>query len=145
MERKCGAILAQNVSNVVEYKASLPGRVEGTCRWILSNSQYQDWYSQTETCLLWISGYPGSGKTVLSAYLLEYLGAAEFSLGLRSMLCYFSCDEKIEKQRDSKTILRSLIHQLITERRRLVKYVKTAYEMYGLHFDQDFNRLWKIL
>lgn len=98
-----------------------------------------------ETCLLWISGYPGSGKTILSAYLLEYLEATEFSLGSRSMLCYFFCDEKIEKQRESKTILRSLIHQLIIGHRPLIKYVKTAYEMYGPHFDQNFNELWKIL
>ncbi len=145
MERTCVAILAQNVSDAAEYKSSLPGRVEGTCRWILSHPQYRDWYSQTETCLLWISGYPGTGKTILSAFLLEYLGAAEFSLGLRSPLCYFFCDEKIEKQRDSKTILRSLIHQLITRRRLLIKYVKTAYEMYGPHFDQNLNGLWKIL
>lgn len=145
MERDCVAILAQNVSNAAEYKSSLPGRVEGTCRWILSNSQYLDWYSQRETCLLWISGYPGSGKTILSTYLLEYLGAAEFPLGLRSMLCYFFCDEKIEKQRDSKTILRSLIHQLITKRRQLIKYIKAAYEIYGPNFDQDLTGLWRIL
>ncbi|KAI9704748.1 MAG: hypothetical protein M1836_006528 [Candelina mexicana] len=145
VERKSVAILAQHVSNVAEYKSSLPDRVEGTCCWILSHPQYRDWYSQTETCLLWITGYPGSGKTVLSAYLLEYFGAAEFSLGLRSTLCYFFCDAKIEKQRDSQTILRSLIHQLITRRRLLVKYVKTAYEMYGPHFDQNLNGLWRIL
>ncbi|KAI9717630.1 MAG: hypothetical protein M1812_004575 [Candelaria pacifica] len=145
VERKCIAILAQNVSNAAEYKSSLPGRVEGTCCWILSHPQYRDWYAQTETCLLWISGYPGSGKTILSAYLLEYLGAPEFTLGLRSTLCYFFCDEKIEKQRDSKTILRSLIHQLITRRRPLIKYVKTAYEMYGPHFDQNLDGLWRIL
>ncbi|KAL8649791.1 MAG: hypothetical protein Q9226_005427 [Calogaya cf. arnoldii] len=144
VERTCVAILAQNASNAAEYKSSLPGRVEGTCRWILSNSQYRDWDSQRETCLLWISGYPGSGKTILSAYLLEYLAAAQFPLGLRSMLCYFFCDEKIEKQRDSKTILRSLIHQLITKRRQLIKYIKTAYELYGPHFDQDVTGLWRI-
>ncbi|KAL9626840.1 MAG: hypothetical protein Q9204_007002, partial [Flavoplaca sp. TL-2023a] len=145
VERECVAILAQNVSNAAEYKSSLPGRVEGTCRWILSDSQYRDWYSQQKTCLLWISGYPGSGKTILSTYLVEYLGAAELPLGLRSMLCYFFCDEKIERQRDSKTILRSLIHQLIIKRRQLIKHIKTAYEIYGPNFDQDLTGLWRIL
>ncbi|KAL9121971.1 MAG: hypothetical protein Q9187_001470 [Circinaria calcarea] len=145
VERKCVAILAQNASNAAEYRSSLPSRVEGTCRWILSNPQYRHWYSQTKTCLLWISGYPGSGKTTLSAYLLECLGAGEFSPILPSTLCYFFCDEKIEKQRDSKAILRSVIHQLLTGRRLLIKYVKHAYELYGPHFDQHLNVLWKIL
>src|SRR5690349_16712913 len=100
VERKCMALLTQNTQNMAEYKSSLPSRVEGTCQWILSNSQYRDWSLQNETCLLWISGYPGSGKTILSAYLLEYLSAGELSPGLRTTLCYFFCDEKIDTQRD---------------------------------------------
>ncbi|KAI4267500.1 MAG: hypothetical protein LQ337_008321, partial [Flavoplaca oasis] len=76
---------------------------------------------------------------------VEGTWATELPLGLRSMLCYFFCDEKIEKQRDSKTILRSLIHQLIIKRRQLIKYIKTAYEIYGPNFDQDLTGLWRIL
>lgn len=144
-ERKCIAILAENTSNIAEYRSSLPKRVEGTCRWILLDPHYREWYLTTESCLLWINGDPGSGKTILSAYLLEYLETAEFSPRFRTRLCYFFCDEKIEKQRDSKTILRSLIHQLITGHRPLVKYVKTAYELYGSYFHQNLTELWKIL
>ena len=144
MERKCIALLTQKIPNVAEYKSSLPTRVEGTCQWILSNSQYRDWNLQTEACLLWISGYPGSGKTILSAYLLEYLGAGEHSPSLRTTLCYFFCDEKIDTQRDGTAILRSLIHQLLMRRRLLIKYVKAAYDVQGPHFDQNFNELWRI-
>ncbi|OAF56656.2 hypothetical protein VC83_07280 [Pseudogymnoascus destructans] len=144
VERKCMALLTQNTQNVAEYKSSLPSRVEGTCQWILSNSQYRDWSLQNETCLLWISGYPGSGKTILSAYLLEYLSAGELSPGLRTTLCYFFCDEKIDTQRDGKAILRSIIHQLPVRRRLLIKYVKTAYDFHGPQFDRSFNELWRI-
>ncbi|KAG9244623.1 hypothetical protein BJ878DRAFT_550029 [Calycina marina] len=52
MERKCIALLMQNTSSAAEYKSSLPHRVEGTCQWILSNSHYRDWNSQTRNCLL---------------------------------------------------------------------------------------------
>lgn len=99
---------------------------------------------QKETCLLWISGYPGSGKTILSAYLLEYLDAGEFSPSLHTTLCYFFCDEKIETQRDGMAILRSIIHQLLVRRRLLIKHVKDAYDRYGPQFDQSFNTLWRI-
>jgi ankyrin repeat protein len=118
--------------------------VEGTCQWILSNSKYHDWNFQNVACLLWISGYPGSGKTILSAYLLENLGAGEYSPSLRTTLCYFFCDEKIDTQRDGTKILKSLIHQLLMRRRLLIKYVKAAYDVQGPHFDQNFNELWRI-
>ena len=99
---------------------------------------------QKETCLLWICGYPGSGKTTLSAYLLDHLSTSEFSPGSRTTLCYFFCDDKIESQRDGLSILRSLIHQLLVRRRLLIKYVKAAYDYAGPEFDQKFNQLWQI-
>ncbi|KFY25359.1 hypothetical protein V491_01785 [Pseudogymnoascus sp. VKM F-3775] len=144
VERKCMALLTHNTPNVAEYKSSLPSRVAGTCRWVLSNSQYRGWSLQNETCLLWISGYPGSGKTILSAYLSEYLSAGELSPGLRTTLCYFFCDEKIDTQRDGKAILRSIIHQLVIQHRLLIKYVKAAYDFHGPQFDRSFNELWRI-
>ena len=144
MERKCIALLTQNTSNAAEYKSSLPYRVEGTCQWILSNPQYLEWNLQKESCLLWISGYPGSGKTILSAYILEYLAARELPPNLRTTLCYFFCDEKIDTQRDGKTILRSLIHQLLVRRQSLIRYVKSAYDVQGPQFDQSFDQLWRI-
>ncbi|KAH8599520.1 ankyrin repeat-containing domain protein [Bisporella sp. PMI_857] len=143
VERKCVALLTQHTANAAEYMSSLPIRVEGTCQWILSHSQYRDWSSKRETCILWIIGYPGSGK-ILSAYLLEHLSRGELSPSSRTTLCYFFCDEKIDTQRDGLTILRSLIHQLLVRRRLLIKYVKDAYDIYGPHFDQDFNELWRI-
>jgi len=99
---------------------------------------------QNEPCLLWISGYPGSGKTILSAYLLEYLTTGERSPSTRTTLCYFFCDEKSNTQRDGLAIVRSLILQLLMRRRLLVKHVKAAYDFYGPHFDQNFHELWRI-
>ncbi|PMD46365.1 hypothetical protein L207DRAFT_507281 [Hyaloscypha variabilis F] len=144
VERKCVAVLAQNTSSASEYKFALPQPVEGTCQWILSNVQYREWYLRKETCLLWISGYPGSGKTTLSAYLLDYLSAGELSPSSRTTLCYFFCDDKIDTQRDGLSILRSLIHQLLVRRRLLIKYVKAAYNYAGPEFDQKFGQLWQI-
>lgn len=143
MERHCVVLLTQNTSNAADYKSSLPSRVEGTCQWILSNSQFRDWSLQQETCLLWISGYPGSGKTILSAYLLDHLDAAA-SPNLQTTLCYFFCDGKIETQRDGTAILRSLIHHLVVRCRSLIKYVKRAYDIQGPQLDRNFSALWKV-
>lgn len=98
---------------------------------------------QKKTCLLWINGYPGSGKTILSAYLLEYLTEGKFSPSFRTTLCFFFCDEKIETQSHGTAILRSVIHQLVLRRRVLIKYVKRAYDLHGPRFDQNLNELWR--
>src|SRR4051794_27706260 len=47
-------------------------RVEGTCEWIKINRIYMSWISG-DTNLLWISGGPGKGKTMLSIFLTEEL------------------------------------------------------------------------
>ncbi|KAK5722838.1 hypothetical protein LTR17_014224 [Elasticomyces elasticus] len=55
-----------------EHEAALKVRAEGTGQWLLDNRHYQSWKSGKETCL-WIKGKPGSGKTVLSAMIIEDL------------------------------------------------------------------------
>jgi hypothetical protein len=147
VERKCVAILTQNTSDASEYRASLPTRVDGTCQWILTHPQYIGWNLEKGTRFLWISGYPGSGKTILSAYLLEYLSGGEVSPVVRKKSkspCYFFCDEKIETQRHGTAILRSLIHQLLTRHRVLVKYLKVAYDLQGPKLEQNSHELWRI-
>lgn len=138
MERQCVVLLTQNTPNAADCKSALPVRVEGTCQWILSDPQYLDWNLQKETCLLWISGYPGSGKTILSAYLLDHLDEAA-SPNLWTAPCYFFCDGKIEAQSEGTAILRSLIHQLLTRHRPLVKLVKRAFDIQGPQLDQNFT------
>jgi Cdc6-like AAA superfamily ATPase len=47
-------------------------RVEGTCEWIKSNVLYDSWI-HSHSQLLWLSGGPGKGKTMLSVFLAEEL------------------------------------------------------------------------
>ncbi|KAF7883632.1 uncharacterized protein EAF02_005552 [Botrytis sinoallii] len=130
---------------MLEYQSILPSRVEGTCEWVLTNPQYVRWLStEKEACILWVSGHSGSGKTILSAFLLEHLGSSISSTGTKLIVCCFFCDEKIEAQRDAKAIIRSLIYQIIVRRRVLIKHVKAAYDMQGAHLTDNFNELWRI-
>ncbi|KAF2006536.1 hypothetical protein P154DRAFT_422056, partial [Amniculicola lignicola CBS 123094] len=57
-------------------------RVAGTCEWITHNESYRAWLNADSdssgsnrdgTRLLWISGGPGKGKTMLSVFLTEEL------------------------------------------------------------------------
>jgi len=142
VERLC--IRLFNTSDIGDYESNLPRYEEGTCQWVLSNADYLSWYNMDKSCLLWISGHPGSGKTVLSAYLLEYLSANKPPFILRNTVCFFFCDDKVESQRDGRAILRSLIHQILIRRRKLIKHIKTAYDVQGPRLVDNFNELWRI-
>ncbi|MCJ1359347.1 MAG: hypothetical protein MMC33_009349 [Icmadophila ericetorum] len=141
-ERVCMTLF--NASDITEFKATLPSRVEGTCRWVLNDPRYIHWISETKSSLLWISGHPGSGKTILSAYLFDYLSTSETPRSAQVTVCFFFCDEKIETQRDAKAILRSIIFQILSRRRRLIRHVKSAYDIQGSHLRDNFNELWRI-
>ncbi|PMD21888.1 hypothetical protein NA56DRAFT_645131 [Hyaloscypha hepaticicola] len=142
VERLC--IQLFNTSDIGEYESNLPRYEKGTCQWVLSNPNYLYWYNMEKSCLLWISGHPGSGKTVLSAYLLEYLSANKPPFILRNTVCFFFCDDKVESQRDGRAILRSLIHQILIRRRKLIKHIKAAYDVQGPRLVDNFNELWRI-
>lgn len=74
----------------------------------------------------------------------DYLNQNELFTGRRPTVCFFFCDEKIETQRDGKAILRSLIFQILARRRKLIRHVKSAYDIQGSHLVENFNELWRI-
>ena len=141
-EKQC--IVAFNAGNMSDYMAELPKPVEGTCQWILKQPQYVSWSKKEEHALLWITGNPGCGKTILSAFLTNHIKAT-LADQPHASVCSFFCDDKITAQRDSRAILQGLIHQMLRRRPSLVKYIKQAYENQGrdqlLH---SFDALWNI-
>ena len=62
------------------------------------------------------------------------------------LVCSFFCNDGIENQRDAKAILRSLIFQILIERRDLIGHVKPLldYDKDGVHLLKSYDRLWFI-
>ena len=96
--------------------------------------------------MLWITGHPGCGKTILSSYLTEQLGPKGLYTRKDPLVCFFFCNDTIENQRDAKAILRSLIFQILIERRDLIGHVKSLldYDRNGDHLLKSYDRLWSI-
>ena len=69
-------------------------RVDGTCRWIKSHALYDSWL-RSHSQLLWVSGDPGKGKTMLSIFLAEELEQTARLSQNKLFLQYF-CDYKDE-------------------------------------------------
>ena len=109
-----------------EYERALVARVQGTCEWILERAELQKWMTlasvSTAASILWILGYPGFGKTILAAWLSEYLRHTK-----QQELSYFFCYFGDEKLRQPLNILRSWISQLIKTNDKALEIVQETY------------------
>ena len=109
-----------------EYERALVARVQGTCEWILQRPEIQEWIASasdsSSASILWISGYPGFGKTILAAWLTEYLRYTK-----NEELSYFFCYFGDEKLRQPLNIVRSWISQLIKTNDKALEIVRETY------------------
>ena len=135
-----------NGFDVHEYRSSLPLRVDGTCQWVVQTPQYKSWVEDHPASLLWMTGPSGYGKTTISSFITERLECRGPSADAETIVCYFFCVDGIEKTKDAKAILRSIIFQILVVRRDLVRHAKRAYEYdkEGVHLLNSYNSLWSI-
>ncbi|RSL42670.1 hypothetical protein CEP54_015404, partial [Fusarium duplospermum] len=85
-------------------------RTPGTCEWIRKNPHYQAWFAG-ESRLIWISGGPGRGKTVLSLFLNEEV--EKLCEGTDDRLLSYFCLFQDERHNNPINVLRSLIYQIL--------------------------------
>jgi hypothetical protein len=118
------------LTNVHDDRASLIStkrrRVEGTCEWIKDDVLFQSWLNPGSQ-LLWITGGPGKGKTMLSIFLTEELAEVVKPLKDAKLIFYF-CDHQDEKRNTAITILRGLLFQILKERPKLLKSILQEFE-----------------
>jgi WD40 repeat protein len=81
-------------------------RLEGSCHWLLQKSYFQSWLDESGTSILWLYGIPGSGKSTLSSFAIDYLRKS----GRVCQLFFFSYSERSKHQVAS--CLRSLARQI---------------------------------
>lgn len=119
-------------------------RVDGTCEWVTKHHNYQEWLADTSQPLLWISGGPGKGKTMLAIYITEVLQPL-VNAGDNVLLYYF-CSNRDKNRNTALTILRGILHQWIDLQPHLAKEVKNAFE--GVETTKytisSFAALWKV-
>ena len=113
----------------------------GTCEWILSSSEFEEWLSGSHN-ILWIQGQPGAGKTVVAKFLYRQLcgvfevdaaksgahiphWASIASSGLsrpRQIFAYFF-DVNSPLRNSGLSVLHSLIFQVLSTKQNLFKYL----------------------
>ncbi|KAF8531694.1 hypothetical protein BDD12DRAFT_914648, partial [Trichophaea hybrida] len=87
-------------------------RHENTCTWILDDHRFRSWAKKDGQAILWISGDPGCGKSVLSSFLTKVITNGETN---QPCMVYFFCDDKDERLRTAYAILVNLLTQLLDQ------------------------------
>lgn len=119
--------------------------VQGTCDWVTQKIEFTKWRA-SDGGLLWISGGPGLGKTMLSIYLTEYLSSWFSSLEQSYYSTYFFCDAKDNTRNNAVAIVRGILFQLLQQKRDLIEHVRSGYEVQREQIFQSnsFEALWEI-
>lgn len=122
-----------DLSNFVELKA------DNSCQWILNVPSYQQWFNIAgrEREVFWLSGEPGSGKTVIAAHLATHLQTSGFDV------CYYFFKEGHKDQQTISGLLRQIAYQMADKhmdvRRRLAQMQENS-----ITFDKDDERaIWR--
>jgi ankyrin repeat protein len=118
--------------------------VDGTCEWIKTNKLYDSWF-RSHSQLLWLSGGPGKGKTMLSIFIAKELERTLEGLQDVSFLQYF-CDNKDDKRNTAVAIIRGMIFQLLQLQPKLMDYILPSFEIHNksLFTASSFETLWRI-
>ncbi|ETI19674.1 hypothetical protein G647_08687 [Cladophialophora carrionii CBS 160.54] len=123
-------------------------RSYGTCTWITEHPIYRSWKDPAcQSPLLWISGGPGKGKTIMSVFLTEELEqlAAQSNTNMQQVL-YFFCDNKDNKRNKASCVIRGLILQVLLSHPDMISHLLPDFKIQktNLFEENSFDSLWRI-
>jgi hypothetical protein len=116
---KCLKSLDVSISDCRDRRDELLAkRHADTCTWFFADTKYRDWVEDDtgNNLLLWIPGAPGSGKSVLSAILIEEMASnGENGYNEGPSVAYFFCKGTDERLRSDSAILKHLLAQVLEQ------------------------------
>jgi hypothetical protein len=102
----------------------------------LKNPEFQQWYDDQKSCLLWIKGDPGKGKTMLLCGIINEL---QKLITKTSLLCYFFCEATDSRINSAKAVLQGLLYLLVVQQPCLVLHFRKKYDHAGKSVFEDTN------
>ena len=114
------------MSTYEDYHTAKAARQKGTCDWILQSDKFQEWLSQSESSniskILWVHVKPGTGKTILSARIAEYMQEAQSAL-----FAFFFCSNGNELKRNCNNIMKAWVAQIVKQDAEALTIALIAY------------------
>ena len=115
------------IPNSARNGAQVPGQLH-IYQWLVSRTEYADFAfgsrNEGDNQLFWVSGGPGSGKTMLLASLVQCLSRQEEIRTKSWRLAYFFCKNRAPRMGNATTVLQSLIWQLIQQQPSLAGHLE---------------------
>jgi hypothetical protein len=134
-----------STSDYLSHRQRIPTKAPGTCEWFLQHAKYQSWLLGPKANLLWLSAYPGCGKSTIASLLVDELQSPASQAILPGAVCYFFFKDDSEKQKNAISALSAILHQLFTARPALIKHALFEFQIMGEKCITDFTCLWRIL
>ncbi|CAG8103232.1 unnamed protein product [Penicillium nalgiovense] len=112
------------------------GLLKDSYCWIFDNEEFQKWQDNQSSCLLWIRGDPGKGKTMLLCGIVDELIR---SFGDTASILFFFCQATDVRINNATAVLRGLIYSLVKLQPSLLFHVKNQYDHAGKALFEDRN------
>ncbi|KAK7213863.1 hypothetical protein V2G26_021041 [Clonostachys chloroleuca] len=135
-QTECHRVL--KTSNYENFKDLNASRVSNTCEWFLNCSEYKEWLSSSQN-ILWFSGDPGCGKSVLSRFLVDH----KLQNTEKNIACYFFFKDNTEQDRLAVALC-ALLHQFFHYRPQLLQLAMDAFRKNGEKLQNEVDELWRI-
>lgn len=100
-------------------------KAKGTCDWLTRHQKFLDWRHSNQSDMLWISGGPGRGKTVLAVHAVSHL---QENKSAKERVLYFFCESGYAQRDEIDGILRDLSHQLLQQQPSLVEHIRDDFQ-----------------
>src|SRR6266498_4717452 len=118
--------------------------LEDSCTWIFDDPAFVDWLNLESSRILWISGDPGKGKTMMVIDLVSKLPGRLKSDSDSKLLSYFFCQNTVPELRSAVSVLRGLIYLLVVETETLLRHVRKPYDDAGSRLFEGPNALYTL-
>ncbi|KAH8674523.1 hypothetical protein BGZ60DRAFT_468818 [Tricladium varicosporioides] len=112
------------------------GLLDDAYCWILENPDFQQWRDDQKSCLLWINGEPGKGKTMLLCGLINELNK---SINKTALLSFFFCQATDLRIKNAIAVLRGLVYLLADQQPSLISHIQKKYNYGGRTVFEDAN------
>jgi hypothetical protein len=120
-------------------------RHENTGAWLFNHKSFRAWSHKNCTSTLWISGTPGCGKSILSAYLTKALFSG-YTKSDSHQIVYFFFDNRDERLRTGNAVLTNLLAQLLKQTPGMIAHfaVESEYVIQKEKTSWTFSTLWRV-
>jgi len=110
----------------VNHEAAMKIRQAGTNDWFLTCKEFEHWI-ECEKSFLWLSGFPGSGKTILMSTVIDFL-QQRTTKNDPTLLAYFYCDFRSPETRDPLNLAGSLLAQICFKLKSFPASLEAAFD-----------------